>query len=158
VTRSNSVIAHATCMGVAFAFLMPMGAILIRATRFRHLVWYHAAIMLFAYVLALVGLGLGIYIAIVPESQVFVFPPSYVLSFQDCLIDIFFSKDPGVQWASRYRDSRNRTAPPSTPSWTSSPLHLQTEAHSHHLGNHPCVVGTRSRYCGHHKRRAWVAA
>ena len=75
-TRENSVIAHATCMGLAFAFLMPMGAILIRVASMRHLVWYHAAIMLFAYVLALAGLGLGVYIAIEPESQVSLPRPS----------------------------------------------------------------------------------
>lgn len=67
-------------MGLAFAFLMPMGAILIRAARFKNLVWYHASIMIFAYTLALVGLGLGIYIATEPESQVFVFLLSLMLA------------------------------------------------------------------------------
>lgn len=57
-------------MGFAFAFLMPMGAILMRASRFKNLIWYHAAIMVFAYLLALAGLGLGVYIAIKPESEV----------------------------------------------------------------------------------------
>lgn len=69
-TRSNSVIAHATCMGFAFAFLMPVGAIVMRVAKVKGLIWYHAAIMMFAYTLALAGLGLGIYIAIKPESQV----------------------------------------------------------------------------------------
>ncbi len=73
-TRSNCVIAHATCMGLAFAFLMPVGAIVMRVAKVNHLIWYHAAIMLFAYVLALAGLGLGVYIAIKPKKQVHTCP------------------------------------------------------------------------------------
>ena len=57
-------------MGFAFAFLFPLGAILIRVASFRGLIWVHAAIQSLAYALALVGLGLGIYIAVYPESQV----------------------------------------------------------------------------------------
>ena len=57
-------------MGFAFAFLFPLGAIIMRAASFRGLVWVHAGIQLFAYTLALVGLGLGVYIAVYPESQV----------------------------------------------------------------------------------------
>ena len=57
-------------MGFAFAFLFPIGAIIIRTASFRGLVWVHAGIQIFAYLLALAGLGLGVYIAIVPESQV----------------------------------------------------------------------------------------
>jgi len=69
-TRSNSVIAHATCMGLAFAFLMPVGAIVMRVAKVKGVIWYHAAIMLFAYILAIAGLGLGVYIAIKPESEI----------------------------------------------------------------------------------------
>lgn len=79
-------------MGFAFAFLMPMGAILIRAARLRNLVWYHAAIMIFAYALALVGLGLGVYIAIVPESQVFKLPLDLVISRRSCSLTVFKSQ------------------------------------------------------------------
>lgn len=66
----NAVITHGTVMGFAFAFLFPLGAILIRVASFRGLIWVHAAIQSLAYALALAGLGLGIYIAIYPESQV----------------------------------------------------------------------------------------
>jgi len=65
----NAVITHGTFMGFAFAFLFPFGAIIIRSASFRGLVWVHAVIQIFAYTLALVGLGLGVYIAIYPESQ-----------------------------------------------------------------------------------------
>ncbi len=68
--RHNAVITHGTVMGFTFAFLFPLGAILIRVASFRGLIWLHAAIQALAYALALVGLGLGIYIAVYPESQV----------------------------------------------------------------------------------------
>ena len=71
--RHNAVITHGTVMGFAFAFLFPLGAILIRVASFRGLIWVHAAIELLAYALALVGLGLGIYVAVYPESQVYHF-------------------------------------------------------------------------------------
>lgn len=67
--RQGAVIAHGTIMGFAFAFLFPLGAIIIRTSSFRGLVWIHAAIQAFAYLLALAGLGLGVYIAIYPDSQ-----------------------------------------------------------------------------------------
>lgn len=68
--RENCVITHGTVMGFAFAFLFPMGAIIIRISSARGLVWIHAGIQAFAYILALVGLGLGVYIAVYPDSQV----------------------------------------------------------------------------------------
>ena len=66
----NAIITHGTVMGFAFAFLFPLGAILIRVASFRGLIWVHAAIQSLAYALALAGLGLGIYIAVYPDSQV----------------------------------------------------------------------------------------
>lgn len=69
-TRPNAEITHGTIMGLAFAFLFPLGAIVIRTASFRGLVWVHAGIQASAYILALTGLGLGVYIAIYPRSQV----------------------------------------------------------------------------------------
>ena len=66
----NAVITHGTVMGFTFAFLFPLGAILIRVASFRGLIWVHAAIQSLAYALALAGLGLGIYIAVYPDLQV----------------------------------------------------------------------------------------
>lgn len=57
-------------MGIAFVVLFPLGAIILRILSFRGLVWVHAAIQVFAYILAVAGLGLGVYIAIYPDSQV----------------------------------------------------------------------------------------
>ena len=69
-TRHYAVITHGTVMGFAFAFLFPLGSILIRVSSFRGLIWVHAAIQSLAYALALAGLGLGVYIAVYPESLV----------------------------------------------------------------------------------------
>lgn len=55
-------------MGLAFALLFPSGAIMIRLFSFKGLVWVHAGTQMLAYALAIVGLGLGIYIAIWPSQ------------------------------------------------------------------------------------------
>ena len=68
--RKNAVIAHGTIMGFAFAFLFPVGAIIIRTSTVRGLIWIHAGIQVFAWLLALTGLALGVYIAIYPDSLV----------------------------------------------------------------------------------------
>ena len=70
LTRHHSVIAHGTTMGFAFAFLLPIGAILIRTASSRNMVWLHVGIQLLAYTLALAGLGLGVYIAVKPDPLV----------------------------------------------------------------------------------------
>lgn len=57
-------------MGFTFAFLLPMGAIILRISTVRGLVWIHAGIQAFAWILALIGLGLGVYIAIYPDNLV----------------------------------------------------------------------------------------
>lgn len=63
-------IAHGTIMGLTFVIIYPLGAILIRLLSFSGLVWVHAATQIFAYILALTGLGLGVYIALKPDRQV----------------------------------------------------------------------------------------
>ena len=83
--RHNAVITHGTVMGFTFAFLFPLGAILIRVASFRGLIWVHACIQALAYALALVGLGLGIYIAVYPESQVWTCLSMYAAISLSCL-------------------------------------------------------------------------
>lgn len=68
-------IAHGVIMGLAFALVFPLGSILIRIFSFPGLLWVHAGTQLFAYVLSIVGLGLGIYIALKPERGVRLFSP-----------------------------------------------------------------------------------
>jgi hypothetical protein len=63
-------IAHATILGLAFVIVYPLGAILIRLFSFSGLVWVHAATQAFAYLMALTGLGLGVYIALKPRREV----------------------------------------------------------------------------------------
>ncbi|TVY94250.1 hypothetical protein LAWI1_G000705, partial [Lachnellula willkommii] len=57
-------IAHATILPIAFVLLMPIGAIAIRLLSFKGLIWVHAGMMIFAYSLAIAGMGMGIWIAL----------------------------------------------------------------------------------------------
>lgn len=58
-------IVHATLMGAAFVLFMPLGVFLIRLTSFKGLVWAHAGIQVFAYIVALAAFGLGAWLATV---------------------------------------------------------------------------------------------
>ena len=62
--------AHGAIMSLAFVIVYPLGAILIRLFSFSGLIWVHAATQIFAYMMAVTGLGLGVYIALKPERQV----------------------------------------------------------------------------------------
>ena len=54
---------HGVLMGIAFLGLFPLGAIMIRLLSFPGLVYVHAAIQVLALILAIVGLGLGVWLA-----------------------------------------------------------------------------------------------
>ena len=69
-TRRAMRIAHGTLMGLAFAFVLPLGAILLRALPIIHrtssinAVHIHAAAQLSGYALAIAGLGTGIWLGL----------------------------------------------------------------------------------------------
>ena len=67
---NRAIIAHGTIMAFTFVLVFPTGALLIRFASVKGLVWVHAAVQGFGYILAFTGLGLGVYIAIVPTFQV----------------------------------------------------------------------------------------
>lgn len=54
-------------MGLAFAVLFPFGSTILRLFRFKGVVWIHGGWQLFAYVIALAGFGLGVWLAV--ETQ-----------------------------------------------------------------------------------------
>ena len=54
---------HGVIMCVAFIAGFPLGAFLIRLASFRGLVWIHAGVQMLSYFCAIIGLGLGVYIA-----------------------------------------------------------------------------------------------
>ena len=54
---------HGIVMCLAFVVGFPLGAFLIRLASFRGLVWIHAGMQLLSYISAVIGLGLGVYIA-----------------------------------------------------------------------------------------------
>ena len=66
----RATIAHGAILGLAFGLLFPLGGIIIRVFSFPGLIWVHAGMQLFTYALTLAGLGLGVYIALKPDSQV----------------------------------------------------------------------------------------
>ncbi|KAA6410091.1 MAG: hypothetical protein FRX48_05510 [Lasallia pustulata] len=55
--------AHGIIMGLVFALLFPLGAIAMRLPGIRGAFWVHVGTQLFAYVMAVVGLGLGVWLA-----------------------------------------------------------------------------------------------
>jgi hypothetical protein len=56
--------AHAIISSLAFVIFFPLGAIGIRMLSFKNVVWVHAGWMMGAYILALAGIGMGIWQAV----------------------------------------------------------------------------------------------
>lgn len=54
---------HGVILCLAFTIGFPFGAFLIRLASFRGLVWIHAIVQMLSYLAAVIGLGLGVYIA-----------------------------------------------------------------------------------------------
>lgn len=59
--RHRVIIAHGYLMGLAFAILFPLGAIILKAFRSKRLIWFHAGWQIFAYCVALAAFGLGVW-------------------------------------------------------------------------------------------------
>ena len=57
-------IVHGIFMGSAFALLFPTGAIIMRMLKHRHTAWIHGAWQAMAYVVAIVGFGTGVWLAV----------------------------------------------------------------------------------------------
>lgn len=62
--------AHGIILALVFVLFYPAGAMIIRLLSIRGVVWMHAGVQVFSYILALAGLGLGVYIGVTPEYQV----------------------------------------------------------------------------------------
>ncbi|KAK5116384.1 hypothetical protein LTR62_007931 [Meristemomyces frigidus] len=61
---TTAVTAHATLATLSFAFLFPLGGILIRLTSWRGTWWIHALVQGFAYLLYIIAFGLGLYLSL----------------------------------------------------------------------------------------------
>ena len=62
-TQMRFVQVHGTLASLAFVAILPIGAILVRLTSFRGLVWTHGGLQVFGYAVFVVGAGLGVFIA-----------------------------------------------------------------------------------------------
>ena len=59
----RSTTAHGIVMGLAFVAFFPLGSTIIRLFLFNGLVWVHTGVQLFGFLLAVIGLGLDLYIS-----------------------------------------------------------------------------------------------
>lgn len=69
-TRRNILIAHGVIMSLAWVIFFPLGALIIRAISARYTIHMHSITQIFAYVLALIGMSLGIYVALKPDNVI----------------------------------------------------------------------------------------
>ncbi|KAF2091532.1 iron reductase domain protein, partial [Saccharata proteae CBS 121410] len=60
---SKMIIAHGVLASLAFVIFFPAGAISIRLFSFPGLIWFHAAMQAFAYVVYIAAFGIGVYLA-----------------------------------------------------------------------------------------------
>ena len=90
--------AHGILMGLAFVVFMPAGAIMIRLLSFTGLVWVHAVTQVFAYLMAIAGLGLGVYIATNPPQAKQVSIPTTILL--DMMAKFFCFRSPSITLSS----------------------------------------------------------
>lgn len=62
-TYPTVLLAHAVVACLAFALFFPLGAMGIRALSIKNMVWLHAGWMIFTWFIAIIGMGLGIWLA-----------------------------------------------------------------------------------------------
>ncbi|KAI9820257.1 MAG: hypothetical protein M1827_005879 [Pycnora praestabilis] len=61
-TKDHDIVhAHGLIMALAFVIFFPLGALTIRLLSFPGLIWLHAGAQIFAYIMAIAGVGLGIW-------------------------------------------------------------------------------------------------
>ncbi|KAF2824670.1 CBD9-like protein, partial [Ophiobolus disseminans] len=61
--QRTMLIAHGVLASLAFVIFFPAGAIAIRLASFPGMIWIHAAFQVFAYIVYIIGVGLGVYLA-----------------------------------------------------------------------------------------------
>ena len=106
---------HGVIMCLAFVIGFPLGAFLIRLASFRGLVWIHAAVQLLSFLGAILGLGLGVYIANQGAANVRIAEEAWIRNSAHCVITALLS--PPCPRHSRRRASHRpaypRLRPPS---------------------------------------------
>ncbi|KAK5163555.1 uncharacterized protein LTR77_010504 [Saxophila tyrrhenica] len=97
-------VAHGTIASFAILVLFPLGAILIRVTSERRLVWVHAGIQILAYVMLFVAMGMGIRIA--SSGQLFHNYHPFIGIFM--VVVIFFQVCDGLLHHSQWLQNKKR--------------------------------------------------
>ena len=64
IKLNRASLAHGVIMGLVFVILFPLGAMSRRLPGVKGLLWVHVGAQLFAYTMAVAGMGLGIWLAI----------------------------------------------------------------------------------------------
>ncbi|KAK5125493.1 hypothetical protein LTR85_000604 [Meristemomyces frigidus] len=64
LSKQNSILfAHGALAALAFVALFPIGGLIIRLANFTGAIWVHVALQVFAYIIYIIGFGLGVYMA-----------------------------------------------------------------------------------------------
>ncbi len=138
---------HGIAMCLAFIVGFPFGAFLIRLASFRGLVWIHAGVQLLSYLLAIIGFGLGVYIAKQGAADVGFIFSKFKQRSASWLTD---SAPPARRLPSRLR--HRDCSPPDLPAHPGlrSPPAIQAPPSPQPLHPHARLVGPRSRHCWTH--------
>lgn len=151
---SHAKIAHGTIMCLAFVIFFPAGSFVIRLGRFKGVVYVHAGIQMFAYIMALAGMGLGIYVSNV--STKFGRPSLVSYAPQPALTQepVRAYSSPADSPIPSHHRSHNHLRPP-LPAYSrlSSPCRLPSATQEIYLVNSTRVVGPRSPDIRYYRRR-----
>ncbi|KAK5045579.1 hypothetical protein LTR84_009197 [Exophiala bonariae] len=104
-TQSRYVKAHGALASIAFVAILPVGAILVRLTSFHGLLWTHASLQIFGYIVFIAAAGLGIFIA---KGGAYLHEPHAIIGMI-LLGTLFFMPFLGTIHHKMYRKVQKRT-------------------------------------------------
>jgi hypothetical protein len=77
--RHDADIAHGVLMGIAIVLFFPIGAIITRLSRSRHMIWIHVGCQISGLIIFLGGFGTGIWTSIVHDEVINFVYAMYIL-------------------------------------------------------------------------------
>lgn len=148
----RTVIAHGIIMPLAFVIFFPLGALTIRLLSMPGTVWVHAGAQVFAYSMAIAGLGLGVWIAVNTQQVQSTIPCLLVRSLPS---DDLTTDQRGP---SHHRHHRRLPPPPPTLPGPVASLPLRPHLTPHLLGHRARLARPRPHHPRRHQRRPRTAA